>query len=50
MKKLTLSLWLALAAAGIFALQAMPARHNTAGVLPFQHARRIVRTSNHTSN
>lgn len=36
MKKLTVSLWLALAAAGIIALQAMPARHTTAvGVLPF---------------
>jgi hypothetical protein len=28
MKKLTLSLWLALAAAGIFAIQAMPSKHN----------------------
>ncbi len=28
MKKLTLSLWLALAAAGIFAIQAMPSKHH----------------------
>ena len=34
MKKLTLSLWLALAAAGIFAMQALPSSH-AAGVLPF---------------
>jgi hypothetical protein len=34
MKKLTLSLWLALAAAGIIAVQAMPASHDT-GVAPF---------------
>ncbi len=27
MKKLTMSLWLALAAAGIFAIQAMPSSH-----------------------
>jgi len=30
MKKLTLSLWLALAAAGIIALQARPSHHITA--------------------
>jgi hypothetical protein len=29
MKKLTLSLWLALAAAGIIALQAIPSKHST---------------------
>jgi hypothetical protein len=34
MKKLTLSLWLALAAAGIIALQAMPSS-NRAGIAPF---------------
>jgi hypothetical protein len=34
MKKLTLSLWLALAAAGIIALQAMPSS-NGAGIAPF---------------
>jgi hypothetical protein len=28
MKKLTLSLWLALAAAGIIAIQAMPSKHS----------------------
>jgi hypothetical protein len=33
MKKLTMSLWLALAAAGIIALQAMPSSH--ANVVPF---------------
>ncbi|MGB6947005.1 MAG: hypothetical protein WBE37_31700 [Bryobacteraceae bacterium] len=33
MKKLTLSLWLALAAAGIFAVQALPSSH--ANVVPF---------------
>jgi|HubBroStandDraft_5_1064220.scaffolds.fasta_scaffold25281_2 hypothetical protein len=30
MKKLTLSLWLALAAAGIIATQAMPSKHSVA--------------------
>jgi hypothetical protein len=37
MKKLTLSLWLALAAAGVFALQATPSSHaaHAAGVVPF---------------
>ncbi len=35
MKKLTISLWLALAAAGIFAIQAMPSKHNTAMDVPF---------------
>jgi hypothetical protein len=30
MKKLTLSLWLALAAAGIIAMQAMPSKHSVA--------------------
>ena len=34
MKKLTLSLWLALAAAGIIAIQAKPSGH-TMGVVPF---------------
>lgn len=33
MKKLTMSLWLALAAAGIIALQAMPS--HSAGIAPF---------------
>jgi hypothetical protein len=33
MKKLTLSLWLALAAAGIFAVQALPSAHSNA--IPF---------------
>jgi hypothetical protein len=35
MKKLTMSLWLALAAAGIIALQATPSTHPVAGVVPF---------------
>jgi hypothetical protein len=35
MKKLTLSLWLALAAAGFIALQAMPSSSQPAGELPF---------------
>jgi hypothetical protein len=35
MKKVTLSLWLALAAAGIIGLQAMPSTHAAPGVLPF---------------
>ena len=35
MKKLTLSLWLALAAAGIIAIQAMPSKHSTAMDVPF---------------
>ena len=34
MKKLTLSLWLALAAAGIIALQAMPPSHTNAVPFP----------------
>jgi hypothetical protein len=34
MKKLTLSLWLALAAAGIFALQALPPSHQAQMDLP----------------
>jgi hypothetical protein len=34
MKKLTLSLWLALAAAGIFAIQATPSKHSTAMDVP----------------
>jgi hypothetical protein len=34
MKKLTLSLWLALAAAGIFATQAAPFKHNVASDVP----------------
>jgi hypothetical protein len=34
MKKLTMSLWLALAAAGIIALQAVPSSHS-AGIAPF---------------
>ena len=34
MKKLALSLWLALAAAGIIALQTLPSSHG-AGVTPF---------------
>jgi hypothetical protein len=33
MKKLTMSLWLALAAAGIFAIQALPSSHSSA--IPF---------------
>jgi hypothetical protein len=35
MKKLTLSLWLALAAAGIIALQAMPPSNGVQKDLPF---------------
>jgi len=36
MKKLTLSLWLALAAAGIFAVQAFPSsNHSTTSDVPF---------------
>ena len=35
MKKLTISLWLALAAAGIFALQALPSKHGTVAELPY---------------
>jgi hypothetical protein len=35
MKKLTMSLWLALAAAGIFAVQAVPSSRPAAGVIPF---------------
>jgi hypothetical protein len=34
MKKLTMSLWLALAAAGIFAVHAMPAKHNVTMDMP----------------
>ncbi|HTC88158.1 MAG TPA: hypothetical protein VK686_07650 [Bryobacteraceae bacterium] len=34
MKKLTLSLWLALAAAGIFAIQAMPSKHKVTMDMP----------------
>jgi len=34
MKKLTLSLWLALAAAGIFAVQALPSAHSSAVPFP----------------
>jgi len=34
MKKLTLSLWLALAAAGIFAIQAMPSKNNMTADMP----------------
>jgi hypothetical protein len=35
MKKLTLSLWLALAAAGIFAIQAFPSSNHVQTDLPF---------------
>jgi hypothetical protein len=35
MKKLTLSFWLALAAAGFIALQAMPSSHNVVMNVPF---------------
>jgi hypothetical protein len=35
MKKLTLSLWLALAAAGILAVQALPSSNHTQKDLPF---------------
>jgi hypothetical protein len=35
MKKLTMSLWLALAAAGIIALQAMPSTHVVGMNVPF---------------
>jgi hypothetical protein len=35
MKKLTLSLWLALAAAGIFAMQALPSSNHTKQDVPF---------------
>jgi hypothetical protein len=35
MKKLTISLWLALAAAGIIALQAMPSFHAATSNVPF---------------
>jgi hypothetical protein len=35
MKKLTMSLWLALAAAGIFAIQAMPPSHPVSMNVPF---------------
>jgi hypothetical protein len=34
MKKLTISLWLALAAAGVFAVKALPTRHNVTADLP----------------
>lgn len=34
MKKLTMSLWLALAAAGIFAAHAMPSKHNAKMDMP----------------
>jgi hypothetical protein len=34
MKKLTLSLWLALAAAGVFAIQAMPSKHGVTTDVP----------------
>jgi hypothetical protein len=34
MKKLTISLWLALAAAGIIAVQAMPSKHSVTADLP----------------
>lgn len=35
MKKLTISLWLALAAAGVFAIQAVPSSHAVQGTVPF---------------
>jgi hypothetical protein len=35
MKKLTLSLWLALAAAGVIATQAIPSKHVVATDVPF---------------
>lgn len=35
MKKITLSLWLALAAAGIIATQARPSTSHAVGVAPF---------------
>jgi|HubBroStandDraft_4_1064222.scaffolds.fasta_scaffold3759832_1 hypothetical protein len=35
MKKLTISLWLAIAAAGIFAVQAIPSKDSTAMDVPF---------------
>jgi len=34
MKKLTMSLWLALAAAGVFAVKAMPSKHQVVADLP----------------
>jgi hypothetical protein len=35
MKKLTMSLWLALAAAGVFAVHAMPSKHNVVMNVPY---------------
>jgi hypothetical protein len=35
MKKLTISLWLALAAAGVFAVHAVPFKHNVVMNVPY---------------
>lgn len=35
MKKLTISLWLALAAAGVFAVKALPSKHVVVADLPY---------------